>query len=74
MHQEQQEAEGGGVTGAGTEHTGDILSTEVTPAASLTSQQSDADDASLASTTVGEFTKCSWSTLHVCLLTWFFFA
>ena len=57
MKQEQQvKTEGGGSAAPGMEQTGDIPSTEVTPSASLTSQQSDADDVSAGLSTAGMFT------------------
>ena len=57
MKQEQQvKIEGGGSAAPGMEQTGDIPSTEVTPSASLTSQQSDADDVSAGLSAAGMFT------------------
>ncbi|XP_076472755.1 uncharacterized protein LOC143302102 isoform X2 [Babylonia areolata] len=53
MKQEQQQAEEGGQAATAiAEPAADIPSVEVTPSASVNSQQSDADDVSIASTTV----------------------
>ena len=54
MKQEQQvKVDGGGSAAAGMEQSGDIPSTEITPTASLNSQQSDADDVSASLALVG---------------------
>ncbi|KAL8615832.1 hypothetical protein ACOMHN_048540 [Nucella lapillus] len=53
IKQEQQQAEEGGLATTGkTDSLGDLPSSEVTPSASVNSQQSDADDVSIASTTI----------------------